>query len=161
MPYDRNKAVAYAHRWAYGRNPLYADFSKMGGDCTNFISQCIRAGGASMNYTENTGWYYTSLRNRSPSWTGVQPLYRFLTTNRGKGPYARNAAAAEMQPADIVQLSFNGGASFGHSLFIVRTGDPPDPGNILVATHTYDSDNRPLDSWQDVVYRFIHIIGTR
>ena len=34
--YDREKAVAYAHKWAYGRNPAYGDFSEMGGDCTNF-----------------------------------------------------------------------------------------------------------------------------
>lgn len=43
--YDREKAVAYAHKWAYGRNPAYADFSAMGGDCTNFLSQCLHAGG--------------------------------------------------------------------------------------------------------------------
>ncbi len=28
--YDREKAVAYAHKWAYGRNPAYGDFSEMG-----------------------------------------------------------------------------------------------------------------------------------
>ena len=37
--YDRERAVAYAHQWAYSRNPAYYDFSVLGGDCTNFISQ--------------------------------------------------------------------------------------------------------------------------
>ncbi len=161
MSYNREKAVAYAHRWAYDRNPAYSDFSKMGGDCTNFISQCVHAGGASMNYTRNTGWYYISLNNRAPAWTGVQQLYQFLTTNKGKGPYARPVFAAEVHPGDIVQLSFNGGGTFGHSLFVVEVGDFPDNSSILVATHTYDSNYRPLDSWQDVVYRYIHIIGAR
>ncbi|HBT65370.1 MAG TPA: amidase [Ruminococcaceae bacterium] len=161
MPYNRAKAVAYAHRWAFGRNPAYGDFSKMGGDCTNFISQCIHAGGAAMNYTPNTGWYYNSLNSRAPAWTGVEFLYRFLLNNRGKGPYATKASAGEMHPGDVVQLSFDGGNRFGHSLFVVKTGDPPKNSNILIATHTFDSDNRRLDSWEDVVYRYLHIMGTR
>ena len=43
-PYDREAAVAYAHRWAFGRNPAYSNFDGMGGDCTNFASQCLYAG---------------------------------------------------------------------------------------------------------------------
>ena len=44
-PYDRDAAVAYARRWALSRNPLYYDFEDIGGDCTNFASQYIFAGG--------------------------------------------------------------------------------------------------------------------
>ena len=44
LPYDRQKAVAYARRWALGRNPAYFDFQDLGGDCTNFASQCLYAG---------------------------------------------------------------------------------------------------------------------
>ena len=39
--YDRQKAVDYALTWALDRNPKFYDFSSLGGDCTNFISQCI------------------------------------------------------------------------------------------------------------------------
>ena len=42
--YDRRAAVLYAHRWAYGRNPAFYDYEHLGGDCTNFASQCIYAG---------------------------------------------------------------------------------------------------------------------
>lgn len=42
--YDRRSAAAYAQRWAYFRNPDFLDFSDLGGDCTNFASQCIYAG---------------------------------------------------------------------------------------------------------------------
>ena len=41
--YDRRAAVLYAHRWAYGRNPAFYDYEHLGGDCTNFASQCIYA----------------------------------------------------------------------------------------------------------------------
>ena len=40
LPYNRRAAVAYAHKWAYSRNPAFYDFSEIGGDCTNFASQC-------------------------------------------------------------------------------------------------------------------------
>lgn len=43
--YDRNKAVAYAHKYAYSRNPNYYNFDNIGGDCTNFVSQVLAAGG--------------------------------------------------------------------------------------------------------------------
>jgi hypothetical protein len=34
LPYNRIAAVDYAHEWAFRRNPAYADFSEMGGDCS-------------------------------------------------------------------------------------------------------------------------------
>ena len=50
LPYDRAAAVAYAHAWAYRRNPAYFDYSGIGGDCTNFASQCLYAGAPVMNF---------------------------------------------------------------------------------------------------------------
>ncbi len=49
--YHRNDALLYAKKWALDRNPRYLDFENMGGDCTNFASQCIYAGSGVMNYT--------------------------------------------------------------------------------------------------------------
>jgi hypothetical protein len=47
-PYTRNSAVAYAHRWATAEppynHPPYDDFTNLGGDCTNFVSQAIHEG---------------------------------------------------------------------------------------------------------------------
>ena len=86
--YDRRSAAAYAQRWAYFRNPDFLDFSDLGGDCTNFASQCIYAGSGVMNFTPTYGWYYLTSSNRTASWTGVHYLYQFLTSNQGVGPYA-------------------------------------------------------------------------
>lgn len=154
--YDRAKAVAYAHQWAFGRNPRYYNFDKLGGDCTNFTSQALYAGSGIMNYTPTFGWYYNSLNDRAPAWTGVEFLYRFLVNNRGVGPVAVETDISQVQPGDIVQISFDGRA-FQHSPMIVAVGDPPSTSNILVAAHTYDSDNRPLDTYEYVRLRFLHI----
>ena len=69
-PYDREAAVLYAHQWAYGRNPLFYDYEHLGGDCTNFASQCLYAGSGVMNFTPTYGWYYIDANRKAPAWTG-------------------------------------------------------------------------------------------
>ena len=39
--HNRLNAVNYAKKWALSRNPDFYNFDLLGGDCTNFISQCI------------------------------------------------------------------------------------------------------------------------
>ena len=56
--YDGARAAAYAQKWAFGRNPDYYNFDNIGGDCTNFASQCIFAGCGVMNYSPLFGWFY-------------------------------------------------------------------------------------------------------
>lgn len=155
MTYNRQAACDYANKWALARNPQYYNFDPLGGDCTNFVSQCLFAGSGRMNYGEN-GWYYHSLKRRAPAWTGVQPLCTFLTSNHGAGPYGILLPLSQAQAGDIVQLSFDG-TRYGHSLLIVGVeGD-----NLFAATHTMDSYNRHLSSWSYQTCRLIHIQGVR
>lgn len=153
--YHREAALQYAKRWAMARNPRYLNFDEMGGDCTNFASQCIYAGSGVMNYKPVTGWYYNNGWDRTPSWTGVQYLYNFLTGNRSVGPYAVKTGETEVEPGDIVQLG--NGMEFYHSPVIVAIED----GRIFVAAHTYDAYMRPLDSYTYAEARFLHIQGVR
>ena len=146
MTYDRNRAVEYAHQWAFRRNTRYLDFSNLGGDCTNFISQCLLAGGAEMNYTKDLGWYYNSANDRAPAWAGVPYLYQFLTGSHKTGPKANDVSINDIDIGDIVQLSFDG-ETFSHSLIVVAAGNPRTYDTILIATHTDDSDYRPLSSY--------------
>lgn len=158
--YDRDAAVKYAHKWAYSRNPAYYNYNNIGGDCTNFASQCIYAGAKVMNYNNPLGWYYTDANNKSPSWTGVQFLSNFLVSNEGIGPYAEETLMANAQPGDIVQISFDG-ETFKHSPVIVAVGAQPSTDNILIAAHTFDSDNRALSTYEYKKLRFLHILGVR
>lgn len=153
--YDRQAAVDYAHKWALGRNPAYYNFESIGGDCTNFASQCIFAGAGVMNFTPVTGWYYRSSYDRTASWSGVGYLYDFLVTNNGVGPYARVVPAEAAEPGDIVQLGTSGGR-FYHSPVIISVYPA-----ILVAAHTYDALDRPLSSYSYDTARFLHIEGVR
>ena len=164
LPYDRSSAVAYAKKWALSRNPLFYDFAGVGGDCTNFVSQCIYAGCGVMNYTPTYGWYYVSSTDRAPAWSGVEELYRFLTedpefrsVNGGVGPFgvdARTARAVEL--GDVVQLQ-NEEGKFYHTLLITGFTD----NDILVSAHTNDALDRPLSTYNYAALRILHILGAR
>ena len=154
--YDRDAAGAYAREWAMKRNPAYLNFDNLGGDCTNFASQCLYAGSRFMNPKKIYGWYYYSSSNRTASWTGVPYLYNFLTGNKGVGPYGADADATAMEVGDLVQLGHANG-QFYHSPVVVAVED----GEIFVAAHTFDAYMRPLSSYVYDQVRFIHILGVR
>ena len=153
--YNREAAVNYARRWALERNPRYYNFDNIGGDCTNFASQCIYAGAGIMNYTPELGWFYRTASDRTPSWTGVEFLYKFLVNNLSVGPFGHVVAANEVQPGDIVQLGRSEN-DFYHTPVITSIFPI-----IRVAAHTHDALDKPLSSYIYKVERFIHIDGVR
>ena len=154
--YNRMRALAYARRWAFARNPLFNDYSPYGGDCTNFVSQCLLAGALEMNETPTFGWYYKSDADRAPAWTGVEPFFDFLVGNEGEGPFGREAEEGSVLPGDIVQLG-RSEEDFYHTLLVMEAGE----GGVTVAAHTNDAFLRPLSSYEYALARFIHIDGVR
>ena len=162
IPYNRQAAVAYAHRWSMSRNPAFFDFSNLGGDCTNFASQCLFAGTGIMNFTPELGWYYIDVNNRSPSWTGVPFFWDFMVRREiSDGPFGLQTTQNFIRPGDFVQIRFrNSSEVFAHTPVIVSVGNPPNLDNILVAAHSNDADNRPLSTYENVdEFRFLHILG--
>lgn len=156
VPYAADTAVRYAHRWAYQRNPRFYDYETLGGDCTNFASQCLYAGAHIMDFTPTFGWYYIDANRKAPAWTGVPYLYNYLTRSRtAPGPVALEVDAKDVAPGDIVQLSFDG-IRWAHSPVIVAVSKTD---GILVAAHSEDADNRPLSSYDFTRIRYLHIYG--
>lgn len=153
--YNRENTLNYARQWAMSRNPRFFDFEHLGGDCTNFASQCVYAGSGVMNHTAVTGWFYNNAGDRTASWTGVEFFYDFLTKNKSAGPYAVETDGSGIGPGDILQLGNKSG--FYHSPVIVAVEN----GRIYVAAHTYDAYMRPLDSYVYERVRFLHIQGVR
>ena len=111
-----------------------------------------------MNYTKNTGWYYNSVNDRAPAWSGVEFLNKFLINNKGVGPRGEKVEIDKIQIGDIVQLNFDG-IKFSHTLIVVNIGEILTLDNIYIASHTYDSYNRRASSYTFKDIRFIHING--
>ena len=160
-PYNRARAVEYAQRWALSRNPLFYDFTGGGGNCTNFVSQCLLAGSLVMNPTETFGWYYVDVNNRAPSWTGVREFYEFLCgigdfspKDKRQCPFADDVARELVEIGDVVQLS-NMRGQFYHSLIVSGFEN----GDILVSAQSNDALDRPLSSYNYATARFLHVLG--
>lgn len=152
--YDRLKAVEYAHKWWNKRNPLYYNFDLIGGDCTNFVSQCLIAGGFNMNYYD---WYYSSLNYRSYSWTGVNEFYAFLVQNKDKNnPSGKQVDIAQIEIGDVVQLAINS-EIFHHTAIVTKLIPPLSPETIFVTCHTNDAKDIPLSAYAYKKLKFIKI----
>ena len=164
VPYNRQWAVKYARKWALSRNPLFFDFTGTGGNCTNFVSQCVYAGCGVMNDTPTFGWYYRSPDDRAPAWTSVEAFHDFLTgvpdfaaANGGVGPYAQNAQMARaIDVGDVIQLA-NAEGDFYHSLLITAFSE----NDVLVCAQSDDALDRPLSTYSFSSLRILHILGAR
>ena len=154
--YNRFDAKNYALKWALTRNPKYYSFDNLGGDCTNFVSQCIYAGSNVMNYTPLHGWYYKSLNDRTPSWTGVNYLFNFLVNNKDVGPFAKLSNLEDIDIGDVIQLG-DKKQNYYHTLIVTNISN----NQIYTSSHSQDSMNRPLYSYGYYNVRCIHILGIR
>lgn len=152
---DYNKMYDYAKSYnraspykIANRNPNYANFDGWGGDCTNYASQIIYAGGAPMDNTGNYQWYYFSSSDRC-SWTGVEALYSYLIHNDYIGPQGTDVTSwytTAVKKGDLVQLRFHvDDQQYDHTLWIIshQTGTT---GYTRIACHTSDRWNEPIAS---------------
>lgn len=153
--YNRVAASEYAQKWALSANPKFYHFGGIGGDCTNFISQCLLAGGATMNYSP-LGWFYISSSNRSASWTSVQYLQEFLLSGKSVGPFAKVEDIQNLQVGDLIQLRQNP-THFNHTVIITKISR----GEIYVCAHSNDALNKPLSAYEFQELRGLHIVGIR
>lgn len=157
--YSRLEAVKYAERWWNDSNPQYKNFED---NCTNFISQCLRAGGAPMTGFPNRskGWWYKD-HNWSYSWT-VAHSFRWYLSGATSGLRARSVSKPEeLIKGDVICYDFNGDGRWQHTTIVVDK----DANNMpLVNAQTTNSRMRywayeDSTAWTpNIKYMFFHII---
>lgn len=139
VTYDRIKAVQYADAYWNSYNPAYVDFSLMGGDCTNYVSQCLRAGNAPDDVSGQQGsqwWYNVATHQYTPSWTSVNALYSYLLFNTLGGP--RGVVTTEpmlIARGDLVQTDFQQDGTWDHAAIVTEVWYE-DTAYIYVNAHT-------------------------
>ncbi|WP_156288756.1 amidase domain-containing protein [Oceanobacillus salinisoli] len=135
--YDRHAAVQYAERWWNSYNPEYRVFDV---DCTNYVSQCLRAGGAPMRGApvRDRGWWYSG-DNWSFSWAVAHSL-RWYLSGSTKGLKGREVESPEeLLPGDIICYDFQGDGRWDHNTIVVSKDAY---GMPLVNAHTDNSRHR-------------------
>lgn len=151
-PYDRNAALDYAGRYVKARNGKWADYGPYGGNCQNYTSQCLLAGGIPMDaYGDHVWkWYGSTVSNRSgtsgrsSSWSGVSQFLEYAQHNKGYGLAAAvNAPYFTGEPGDLLQMGTEHG--WQHTA-IIASAVRDAAGNTvdyLVHSNTGDLKNYP------------------
>jgi hypothetical protein len=136
MMYNREAAVRYANTWWDSRNPAFPAFDV---DCTNFISQCLLAGGAPMHGYPNrgNGWWLQG-GTWSFSWSVAHSLRWYLATSKKGLTATQVSTAQELGLGDVIAYDFEGDGRFDHST-IVTAKDGAEP---LVNAHTFNAQHR-------------------
>ncbi|GAE36245.1 amidase domain-containing protein [Halalkalibacter akibai] len=158
--YDRREAVRYAERWWDDYNPEYRKFEN---NCTNFISQCLRAGGLPMSghSDRSKGWWYRG-KNWSYSWSVAHAMRWHLSGSKQGLRGEERESASELEPGDIICYDFNGDGRWQHTTIVVAKDANGEP---LVNAQTANSRMR---YWKyedstaytpNIKYKFFHIVG--
>ncbi|TMN22990.1 amidase domain-containing protein [Lentibacillus cibarius] len=156
--YDRRAAVQYAERWWNSYNPAYRTFDV---DCTNYVSQCMRAGGAPMRGApdRSNGWWYKD-DNWSYSWAVAHSLRWYLSGSTTGLKGKELESASELIPGDIICYDFEGDGRWDHNTIVVAKDAD---GMPLVNAHTNNSRHRYWSyedslAWtSDTRYKFFRI----
>ncbi|MFD0961318.1 amidase domain-containing protein [Paenibacillus chungangensis] len=162
--YRRDLAAAYADRWWNEGNPAFELFEV---NCTNYVSQCIFAGNAPMNYTgrRESGWWYKGRMKGgewwSYSWAVSHALTNYLAAPRKTGLRAiETESARELQLGDVIVYDWNGDNRFQHSTIVTAfdaAGEPLVNANTVASRHRY-WDYKDSYAWTEGTrYRFFHI----
>ncbi|MBQ9349297.1 MAG: amidase domain-containing protein [Oscillibacter sp.] len=139
--YDPDAASEYADKYALTYNPAFPNYNPVGGDCANFTSQCILAGGMPMVKGSN-GWYHklasTSVySDRSGSWTLARELYNWMSANRGVQMTAADDTVIKGSPVFYVN---KGKTAVGHAAICVGANSA---GRPIIDSHNSDKYHAP------------------
>ena len=141
--YSGSDAAAYGRRWAESINSAYGEFDN---DCTNFVSQCLEAGGWQMvtgchrcaERKDNDVWWFqrdacwrpiVANVHASHTWGGAHNLYRFL---RAGGRGQAQGHVMDLGVGDVLQFDNDGNRHIRHTMLVTRKTD----GNLFLSYHT-------------------------
>ncbi|QBJ70232.1 hypothetical protein C3496_25220 [Bacillus anthracis] len=153
--YNPSAAVSYALKWANSVNPKYGTFGGKGGDCTNFVSQALFAGGIPMKEVFQSGqippilggsanWYSVEAtvgRKLSATWVNVGLFYDFWSSRVVKvtKTWSPMQVYYGSSPGDVIQYQYAGGGTKWHSLMV--TGKDTNKRTIYISQHSNNRKN--------------------
>ncbi|MBB5121994.1 amidase domain-containing protein [Streptomyces eurocidicus] len=134
--YNYAAMAAYAEKYWRNYNPAYRKFNSEGGDCTNFISQALRAGGwknDSGSATDYRNWWYDGTA-QTTSWVGANEWAWFTLSSKRA---VNLANVYQMDVGDILQMDFDGDGSKDHSMMTTYRSRAGVPYLTYHSTNTY------------------------
>ncbi|MFF0158045.1 amidase domain-containing protein [Streptomyces sp. NPDC005263] len=140
-PYNYGAMATYAEKYWKDYNAAYRRYNSVGGDCTNFLSQSLFAGGWKQ-VTSSTEDYSTWFSNTSESdtWIGVNEWSWFTQTAKRTTALPN---AYQMDLGDVLQVDFDKDGSKDHSMMTTYRSSSGVP---YLTYHDTDTYRRSLSS---------------
>lgn len=137
--YDYKAMAAYAAKYWNKYNPDYPDFNGQGagGDCTNFVSQSLKAGGWKHvpGYTNDFHKWFGNAEIQSDSFVGVNEFSWFALSSKRVTSLAN---VYQMDVGDVLQMDFNKDGSKDHSMIVTSRSSKGVPYVTYHSTNTYN-----------------------
>jgi hypothetical protein len=138
---NKQLVVNYANTYWSNYNTSYRAFSV---DCTNFVSQAMKAGGWADNngpYFDDHYWWYNGL-NQTYSWAAAENWYKYARVYSGRVTALTNVYS--LRPGDVLQVKYGSDPTIHHSTIVTAyTG-----GEVYLTYHTTNRHNVSF-SWFD------------
>lgn len=174
--YNGATAAAYADQYWSAYNPQWPSYANSGGDCTNFVSQALYAGGLAMRpappYSGTAAWYMTggpTTWNPSTTWINAQDNSTFLGSSlpaakvasySGVAPGALVASKASQ--GDVVSYDWDNDGGVDHQAIVVTADGQYVDAHTNNRYHAYWTLAQYNPQWQTTVMTVYHIApGTK
>lgn len=146
--YNPGKAVDYSNNYVYKSanggttydqyyNSAYINFNSSGGDCANYVSQCLANGGLSFIGSGVSGtdkwWYNTSNSTYGGAWPKSSYMYALFSQSHTSK--SSNLVDADIIPGNPVYYAWSGAAGIGHTTICAGYNSS---GTPVVNSHNND-----------------------
>lgn len=161
-PYDRDAARAYMLTWVGKRNPAFMAYDDYGGNCMNFGSQVLAAGGIPMdtNGGYETGWYWYSASQTTLPWVNVGSFRDYVAAPRVSGLVAvADAPYFSGETGDIITMGVDEPANHTTVILDAITDENGNVVDYLLCSNTADLRNFPASAYYYTNRQLIKIIG--
>lgn len=159
--YNYVNAMNYAKSYCTSYNTNYCNYNGCGGDCANFVSQCLRAGNQVSDTTWRTfqggcGTCGTSSPNAGANTWANNRLLREWIINSGRGYNTGDLGLLGI--GDIINYDWSCcDGVYDHVTIVVQ---PMNPNGALICSHTPDLCNAPWSMGGAFSYAYTHLYST-
>ena len=129
--YNVSNAIAYADKYCINYNSSYNSYKGRGGDCANFVSQCLYAGG----FKQDSDWY-----KHSVAWINVM---RQIAHFKAYGNFL-NAKNENLIKGNPIYFDWNGDGVYDHATICVGRNNS---GTAILDSHTKDLYHATWTNW--------------
>lgn len=161
-PYDRQAAREYMLAYVGRRNPGFMAYDDYGGNCMNFGSQVLLAGGIPMDTDGGyeTGWYWFGQHSATLPWVNVGWFLEYAAAEREHGLAAVvNAPYFSGETGDIITMGVDEPANHTTVILNVIRDENGLPIDYLLCSNTADLRNFPASAYYYTNRQLTKIIG--